>query len=44
MHRQTLGPSETVLGKEHPDTLASINNLAHVLRDEGKYKEAEEMH
>ena len=28
MHRQTLGLSETVLGKEHPDTLTSMNNLA----------------
>ena len=44
MHRQALTLQETVLGKEHPDTLASINNLATVLSDQGKYEEAEEMH
>jgi hypothetical protein len=31
-----------VLGKEHPDTLASRSNLASVLRDQGKYEAAEE--
>jgi hypothetical protein len=29
MHRQALGLRETVLGKEHPDTLTSIYCLAH---------------
>jgi hypothetical protein len=33
-----------VLGKEHPDILASMSNLALVLRDQDKYEEAEEMH
>jgi len=33
---------ETVLGKEHPDILGSINNLALVLSDQGKYEEAGE--
>ena len=32
-----------MLGAEHPDTLTSINNLALVLRDQGKYKKVEEM-
>jgi tetratricopeptide (TPR) repeat protein len=32
------------LGKEYPDTLASMNNLAGVLSRQGKYEEAEEMH
>ena len=32
MHRQELGLSEAVLGKEHPSTLTSMNNLATVLR------------
>jgi hypothetical protein len=27
---------EAMLGKEHPSTLTSINNLAAVLRDQGK--------
>ncbi|KAK8002369.1 response regulator [Apiospora arundinis] len=44
MHRQTLGLRETVLGREHPSTLASMNNLAESLRQQGKHAEAEEMH
>ena len=44
MHRQALGQRERVLGKEHPDTLTSMNNLAEVLRGQGKYEQAEEMH
>jgi tetratricopeptide (TPR) repeat protein len=43
MHRQVLGLRETVLGKEHPDTLTSMYNLAMVLRDQGQYEQAEEM-
>jgi hypothetical protein len=35
---------EKVLGVEHPSTLSSVNNLAEVFRDQGKYEEAEEMH
>src|SRR6266516_2526682 len=31
MHRQALGLEETVLGKEYPSTLASMNNLTEVL-------------
>jgi Tetratricopeptide repeat len=42
-HRQALRVRETVLGKEHPDTLTSMNNLATVLKDQGKYEQAEEM-
>jgi len=30
MHRQVPGLRETVLGKEHPSTLTSMNNLALV--------------
>jgi tetratricopeptide (TPR) repeat protein len=29
------------LGKEHPETLTSVNNLASVLQNQGKYEEAE---
>ena len=36
--------TEKMLGKEHPDTLTSMNNLAEVLSQQGKYEEAEEMH
>src|SRR2546423_8339675 len=39
-----LGLCETMLGKEFPSTLTSINNLAAVLRDQGKYDLAEEMY
>jgi hypothetical protein len=35
---------EKVLGKEHPSTLSSMNNLGLVLGSQGKYKEAEAMH
>jgi Tetratricopeptide repeat len=39
-----LGLCGTMLGKEHPSTLTSINNLAAVLRDQGKYGQAGEMY
>ena len=32
IHRQTLRLRETVLGKDHPDTLMSMSNLAESLR------------
>ena len=38
MHRQALALRERVLGKEHPDTLTSMNNLASVLSRQGKYE------
>jgi hypothetical protein len=44
MHRQALGLSETVVGKEHPDTLMSMSNLANVQSDQVRYEQAEEMH
>ncbi|RYP11797.1 hypothetical protein DL767_010722 [Monosporascus sp. MG133] len=44
MHRQELQLSQAVLGREHPDTLTSMNNLALVLNSQGKYDEAEQMH
>ena len=34
---------EKVLGKEHPSTLDSMNNLALVLRNQEKYDEAEQI-
>jgi tetratricopeptide (TPR) repeat protein len=43
MSRQTLQLKETLLGKDHPDTLASMNNLAVSLCQQGKYTEAEAM-
>ncbi|RYP62421.1 hypothetical protein DL769_007310 [Monosporascus sp. CRB-8-3] len=44
MHRQALKLRKTVLGEKHPDTLASMNNLAAVLRREAKYEMAEQIH
>ena len=35
---------EAILGKQHPSTLTSMNNLALVLNSQGKYEEAEQMH
>ena len=40
MHRHALRLKETVLGKQHPSTLTSVDNLAAVLRDLGKYEQA----
>jgi Tetratricopeptide repeat len=42
MYQQTLGLKEMVLGKDHPDTLASMDNLAEVLRFQGRYEQAED--
>jgi tetratricopeptide (TPR) repeat protein len=42
MEAQTM--CQKLLGKEHPDTLMSMDNLALVLDSQGKYVEAEEMH
>ncbi len=44
MYRQAFELEEKILGREHPDTLASISNLATILQYQGKYKEAEQMH
>jgi hypothetical protein len=43
MHRQVLKLMETVLGKAHSLTLKSMDNLAAVLGNQGKYEQAEEM-
>jgi hypothetical protein len=40
-HREEVEVRERVLGKEHPSTLTSMNNLALALVDQGQYKEAE---
>jgi hypothetical protein len=42
-HRQAWSFRKEVFGSEHPDTLTTINNLALVLRSQGKYEEAETM-
>ncbi|KAL9591591.1 MAG: hypothetical protein Q9179_007568 [Wetmoreana sp. 5 TL-2023] len=43
MNRRALDSREKMLGKEHPNTLTSVSNLASVLRCQGKYEEAEQM-
>lgn len=40
--RRVSPACERVLGKEHPDTLTSMSNLASVLKDQGKDEQAEE--
>ncbi|KAH7271056.1 hypothetical protein B0J15DRAFT_389638, partial [Fusarium solani] len=35
--------TKRVLGEEHPDTLTSIANLASIFRNQGRWKEAEEL-
>ncbi|KFY31770.1 hypothetical protein V493_00813 [Pseudogymnoascus sp. VKM F-4281 (FW-2241)] len=44
MHRQTLQLRETMLGKFHPDTLISMNNLAESLEKQEKYAESRAIH
>jgi tetratricopeptide (TPR) repeat protein len=41
---QVLERREQVLGKEHPHTLASMNDVAYALSGQGKYAEAELMY
>jgi hypothetical protein len=43
MLRQALKLRETMLGKKHPSTLISMNNLASVLMNQSKYEQTEEM-
>ena len=40
---QSSSLQRRVLGPEHPDTLATIGNLASSLGDQGKHAEAEQM-
>ncbi|KAF4545517.1 Kinesin light chain, partial [Lasiodiplodia theobromae] len=43
-HREVLALREKVLGKEHPNTLTSMHEVAYNLGKQGKYGEAEETH
>ncbi len=40
IQREALALNEKVLGRDHPDTLTSMNSLGVVLESLGKYKEA----
>eukprot|EP00955_Chlamydomonas_euryale_P078335 363132-Chlamydomonas_euryale.AAC.15 len=41
MYRQVLASRTKILGEEHPNTLTSMNNLAMLLKSNGKLKDAE---
>jgi hypothetical protein len=41
IHQRTHELTDNILGKKHPSTLASMNNLREVLQCLGKYNEAE---
>jgi hypothetical protein len=43
LYRRVLEARERVLGPEHPDTLVSANNLAHLLRATDRPEEANEI-
>ena len=40
LHRRALAGREAHLGANHPETLTSMNNLALLLRQQGKLDEA----
>jgi hypothetical protein len=40
---QVLEAKKRVLGAEHPDTLVSMANLALTYKNQGRWKEAEEL-
>ena len=42
--RETLQLREKVLGKEHPQTLTSMNNLAGLFNSQGRYDAAEPLY
>ena len=44
LYRRALEGCERVLGKEHPDTLGSVNNLAALLCSKGDYAGAEPLY
>ena len=44
LYRRALEARERVLGREHPDTLASVNNLAALLYSKGDYDGAEPLY
>ena len=41
LFREALQKRRSTLGDAHPDTLTSMNNLAELLRAQGKFGEAE---
>lgn len=41
LYQRVLAICENVLGPEHPDTASSLNNLAELYRNQGRYAQAE---
>ena len=41
--RETFQSQKTVLGSEHPKTIRTMNHLAKLLQQQGKYDDAEEI-
>ena len=44
LHKRSLGIRDKTLGPEHPDGIASLNNLAFLHKAEGHYAEAEPLY
>eukprot|EP00434_Breviolum_minutum_P040276 symbB.v1.2.035785.t1/scaffold4901.1/size52642/4 len=44
LHRKGLEAKERTLGPDHPDTVASMNNLANVFAKLGRFPEAAALH
>ena len=44
LYRRAVEGREAKLGKDHPDTLSSVNNLAGLLTKQGKLEEAEALY
>jgi tetratricopeptide (TPR) repeat protein len=44
VYREVLELRERILGRDHPDTLAAMNNLAAVLQDQGDLSAAQSLH
>lgn len=42
--QQALTLAEQTLGRDHPRTLSSVNNLAYLYQAQGRYKEAEPLY
>ncbi|KAH7109249.1 hypothetical protein B0J13DRAFT_579231 [Dactylonectria estremocensis] len=44
MNRRALDAREKVLGREHPDTLTSVYNLAYLFHRQTRFSEAAELY
>ena len=44
MYVEVLTERRKQLGDDHKDTIGSINNLAHLYKQQGKYADAEKLY